>query len=239
VFRIAPSLMCADLLRIESQVEDLERAGARLFHIDVMDGHFVPNLGLNFDFVRQLRRITKAELDVHLIVDSPEDYIEEIRAHRIEFVSFHIEVSTAPLRLARALRAAGAKPGIALNPSTPIQTIEYAIDEFDFVLLMTVERGLAGQKFIPAMYKKIGALRELLDSVRPGIDIEVDGNLDVDSASRSIRSGATTLVGRTSSVFRSEQDVYSAYTQFRQELELALKSTEKASLFKLAAEANS
>lgn len=229
MFSVAPSLMCADLLRIESQVHELERAGARRFHVDIMDGHFVPNLGLNFDLVRQLKRVTGKELDLHLMVDAPENYVEQIRALNVHLVSFHIEATSAPRRLARAMKATGARTGIALNPSTPIHALHYVLDEFDYVVVMTVEPGFAGQRFIPAMYEKILAIRETLDTIRPGIDIEVDGNLDVDSSRRCIRCGATILVGGTSSIFLPDKDVFSAFIQFQNEVAGSIERAEEAS----------
>lgn len=218
MFSIAPSLMCTNLLELGSQIRELERAGAKLFHIDVMDGHFVPNLGLSFDLVRQVQSITDAELDVHLMVDAPEQYIDRIRALKISYVSFHIEASHAPLRLAQALKEAGTKVGIALNPSTPVEALRHVLDACDYVLIMTVEPGFAGQKFIPAMYEKIRAVRQELDKIRLGIDIQVDGNLNAETSSRCIERGATILVGGSSSVFCGEKDVYSAYTEFREEV---------------------
>jgi ribulose-phosphate 3-epimerase len=215
VFNIAPSLMCANLLQLESQIRELERAGARLFHIDVMDGHFVPNLGLNFDLVSQVQSITNAELDVHLMVDDPEQYIERIRSLKVRYVSFHIEASHAPLRLTQALKATGAKVGIGLNPSTPVEALRHVLNACDYVLIMTVEPGFAGQTFIPATYEKIRAVRKELDSIRSGIDIQVDGNLDVNTSAQCIERGATILVGGSSSVFRREKDVYSTYIEFR------------------------
>ena len=177
MFRIAPSLMCANLLELGSQIRELERAGARLFHIDVMDGHFVPNLGLSFDLVRQIQSITDADLDVHLMVEAPEQYIDRILALKISYVSFHIEASHAPIRLAQALKEAGTKVGIALNPSTPVEALRHVLDACDFVLIMTVEPGFAGQNFIRGMYDKIGVVRKELDKIRLGIGIQVDGNL--------------------------------------------------------------
>lgn len=218
MFSIAPSLMCANLLDIESQIRAFERAGAKLFHVDIMDGHFVPNIGLNFDLVRQIKQVSRAQLDVHLMVDDPASYLDQIQALKVDLVSFHIEVSSAPLRMIRSIKTTGAKVGIALNPSTPVQAIQYVLDQVDFVLVMTVEPGFAGQKFIPAMYEKIQTLRTMLDAIRPEVFIEVDGNLGVETSRECIRNGASILVGGTSSVFLPGKDVASAYTEFEHQL---------------------
>lgn len=223
MFNIAPSLMCADLLQMGDQVRELERAGARSFHVDVMDGHFVPNLGLNFDLVRQLKQMTSSKIEVHLMVEDPGSYVEMVQALKVDCVSFHIEAARAPLRLMRAMKAAGAKTGIAFNPSTSIQSLHYVLEEFDYVVMMTVEPGFAGQRFISTMYEKIQDLREILDKIRPGTGIEVDGNLDVETSCRCIQRGATTLVGGSSSVFRPGKDVFSAYTEFKEEVSRACK----------------
>ncbi len=230
MFRIAPSLMCADLLRLGTQIHELERAGARLFHIDVMDGHFVPNLGLSFDLVRQVQHIASAEIDVHLMVDAPEQYIDQIRELKIGYASFHIEASRAPVRLAQAIKAAGIKVGIALNPATPVQAIRYVLDECDYVLLMTVEPGFAGQRFIPAMVEKIRFVRREMDKIRPGMDLQVDGNLNAETSARCIQQGATILVGGTSSIFCGGKDVYSAYRKFRDEVSKLCEQSDKETI---------
>jgi ribulose-phosphate 3-epimerase len=203
-------------MQLGGQIRELERAGARQFHIDVMDGHFVPNLGLSFDLVRQVQNITDADLEVHLMVDAPEQYIERVRKLKISYISFHIEAAHAPLRLAQAIKAAGIKVGIALNPATPFEALRYVLEDCDYVLLMTVEPGFAGQKFIPAVYDKIRVVRQELDKIRSGIDIEVDGNLDAETSGRCIERGATILVGGSSSIFCRGKDVYSAYIDFRE-----------------------
>ena len=219
MFSIAPSLMCANLLELEQEVRELERAGAEFFHIDIMDGHFVPNLGLNFDLVRQLRSLTAVPLDVHLMVDVPEDYVRMAETLGVPYISFHLEASRNPIRLARAYKAAGAKVGIALNPATPASAMRYLISEIDYVVVMTVEPGFAGQKFIASMYDKIGELRAMLESPNTGIRIEVDGNLDAETSRRCIECGASILVGGTSSVFRRQYGTYADYVAFRTEVE--------------------
>lgn len=230
MFSIAPSLMCADLLQLRSEISELERAGARLFHLDVMDGHFVPNFGLSFDLVRQIRNITDAGLDLHLMVDAPEQHVERIRALKVDYVSFHIEASHAPLRLAQAIKATGAKVGIALNPSTPVGALRHVLEEVDYILIMTVEPGFAGQSFIPAMYEKIREVRQELDKLCLSTDIQVDGNLNAETSVRCIERGATILVGGSSSVFCRKRDVYSAYTEFQERVAKLCEQKERVSL---------
>jgi ribulose-phosphate 3-epimerase len=219
MFSLAPSLMCADLLQLGHEVRELERAGVEFFHLDVMDGHFVPNLGLNFDLIRQVKSFTSVPIDVHLMVDTPEDYVQIIGDLKIPYVSFHIEATCNPIRLARAMKAVGAKVGIALNPSTPVGALQYMLHEIDYVLAMTVEPGFTGQRFIASMFDKVDTIRKALEKVRPGIPIEVDGNLDIETSSRCIERGATILVGGTSSIFRREHGLHSDCITFRKKVE--------------------
>lgn len=219
MFSLAPSLMCADLLQLSHEIRQLERAGVEFFHLDVMDGHFVPNLGLNFDAIRQVKGFTSVPLDIHLMVDAPEHYVQMVETLNIPYVSFHIEAARNPIRLARAMKAAGARVGIALNPATPVGALQYVVHEVDYVLAMTVEPGFAGQKFILSMYDKVYAIRRILDQIHPGIPIEVDGNLNVETSYRCIEVGANILVAGSSSIFRRERDLYSDCISFRENVE--------------------
>ena len=218
-FKIAPSLMCADLVRLDRDIEELERARVDYLHLDVMDGHFVPNLGLSIDLASQIQACTKLPLDVHLMVANPESYIERITKLSVRRVSFHWEATANAIRLARAFRREGTQVGVAINPSTPPEALRYLFKELDFVLVMTVEPGFAGQKFIPQMLCKIEALRCLLSVENKDCEIEVDGNLDARWASECLRGGASVLVAGTASVFRGDGEIYRACVEFRRELD--------------------
>ena len=216
--KIAPSLMCANLLELKRDIAELERAKVDMFHIDVMDGHFVPNLALSFELAEKVARSTRIPIDLHLMVNRPESFIESVRRVAAAFVSFHVESTDNPIRLARTLKSLGVEAGAALNPSTPAETLTYLVDEVDYVLLMTVEPGYAGQKFIPQVLKKIRTVRGMLDASRPGRALVVDGNLDAEWARQCIAQGASVLVAGSSSLFRDDIDLYTACQNFRQSL---------------------
>jgi len=216
--RIAPSLMCADLLELARDIAELERAVVDMFHIDIMDGHFVPNLALSFELAAKIAACTRIPLDLHLMVDHPERFIDAVRRVGAASVSFHIESTTNPIRLARTLKDLSLQVGVALNPSTPAEALTYIAQEVDFVLLMTVEPGFAGQKFIPQVLGKVRAVRQMLDSFGPGKALQVDGNLSAEWASRCVAHGASILVAGTSSVFRDGVDLYTACRDFRARL---------------------
>jgi len=216
--KIAASLMCADCLNLQKDVEALDRAGVDLFHIDVMDGHFAPNLAMNLDTVKQIRTVTKTPIDVHLMVDRPEAYFPALERLQVEYGSFHIEATTQPLRLTQNLKAQGAKAGIALNPCTPLETLHLFLDQIDFVLVMTVEPGFTGQVFIPATLEKLLALSDLIKTRNFKIDIQVDGNISIETGKACIARGASILVAGTSSIFTGAPDLYAACLNFRRQI---------------------
>ena len=158
-------------------------------------------------------------LDVHLMVEHPEDFVDAVKRVSPAYVSFHIESTVSPIRLARALKSSGASVGVALSPSTPADALSYVIDEIDFVLLMSVEPGYAGQKFIPQVLGKIETVRRMLDASSTPKALEVDGNINVDWGSQCVEKGASILVAGTSSVFREGVDLYTAYRDFRSRMD--------------------
>jgi ribulose-phosphate 3-epimerase len=216
--KIAPSLMCADALHLQKDIEALDRAGVDLFHMDVMDGHFAPNLAMNLETVRQIRAVTQTPIDVHLMVDRPDFYFPALGQAQVEYASFHIETSTQPLRLIQNLKAQGAKAGIALNPCTPLENLLFVLDQIDFVLVMTVEPGFTGQVLIPATLEKISTLSELIKKRNLNVDIEVDGNISVETGKACLARGATIFVAGTSSIFTGTHDLDAACREFRRQI---------------------
>jgi ribulose-phosphate 3-epimerase len=213
--KIAASVMCANLLHLEEDIRELDRVGVDFFHVDIMDGHFVPNLALNFDFIEQIKTISRTPLDVHLMAEGPEALISTLVGLRVECVSFHVEAAKRPLSLIQDVKARGMKAGIALKPSTGIGALEYLLKDVDYVLVMTVEPGFARQKFIPAMLDKISSLRRSMSDHNVDVPIEVDGNISIETARWCIERGANILVGGTSSIFRKDIGIGSACLAFK------------------------
>lgn len=188
--RITPSILNADLARLADEVARI--SGADAVHVDVMDNHFVPNLTLGLPVVESLRRATALMLDIHLMIEDPDRWAPAYAEAGAESVTFHVEAAKAPIRLARELRAKGARASIALKPATPIEPFADLLDEADMVLLMTVEPGFGGQKFLDLVLPKIRRTRQLLGD-RP-IWLQVDGGVSVETIGRCAEAGADTFV---------------------------------------------
>ncbi len=191
---IAPSLLSADFSRLGEEVKAIERAGADLLHIDVMDGRFVPNITVGPMVVRAVRGITDLPLDVHLMIVEPEAYVEAFANAGADIITVHEESTVHLQRLLTRVRETGKRAGVSLNPHTPLSTIEWVLPDCDMVLLMTVNPGFGGQAFIPQMLRKIEALRGIIREGGLDVDIEVDGGIKVDNIAEVVQGGANIIV---------------------------------------------
>ena len=196
--RIAPSILSADFAALGEQIAAAERGGADLIHVDVMDGHFVPNLTIGPPVVKSISRVAKVPLDVHLMIEEPDRYLEAFVRAGAAMISVHVEVLPHLHRTIQAIKQLGAKAGVALNPSTPIIALEEIAADVDHVLVMSVNPGFGGQTFIPRSESKIAAVRALLDRHGNSAPIEVDGGIDRTNAARIVEAGATILVAGNS-----------------------------------------
>lgn len=197
VIKIAPSLLAADFSRLGEEIREVEEAGADLLHIDVMDGHFVPNLTVGVPVVASLKGKTRLPLDVHLMIDNPRKFVEPFVRAGADIITFHIEVTSEPEEILKAIRGYGVKTGLALNPSTPLSKVEPVLNGLDTVLLMTVNPGFGGQEFMPEVIPKIRELRKMSEERKLLLDIKVDGGISTETARQVISAGANVLVAGT------------------------------------------
>lgn len=215
--KICPSMMCADIFSMKNVIEYFEKAGIEYLHIDIMDGIFVPNYTLGTDFCSRIKEYTSIPLDIHLMIERPEDKIDWFPISQGDYVSIHAESTNHIQRTLQRIRDAGGKPMLALNPATPVCMLENVMDDIDAVLIMTVNPGYAGQKLIPATLEKISATRRFLDShYHPEIEIEVDGNVSFENAQKMRNSGADMFVAGSSSVFNSDYSLEDGITKLRE-----------------------
>ncbi len=191
---IAPSLLSADFARLGDEVRAVERGGADLIHFDVMDGHFVPNISIGPPVLRSLSKVTTVPLDVHLMIDDPDRYIEAFVEAGAAQISVHVEVLPHLHRTIHFIKSLGVKAGLAINPATPVSALEEIAADLDYVLVMSVNPGFGGQTFIPHSESKLRAVRQLLTRVGSRAPIEVDGGIDHGNAARIVAAGADILV---------------------------------------------
>jgi ribulose-phosphate 3-epimerase len=196
--RVAPSILSADFARLADAVARVEDAGADLIHVDVMDGHFVPNITIGIPVVAALNRVTKLPLDVHLMISDPDRYLDAFAGAGAAMITVHAEVLPHLHRTLTHIRHLGAKAGVALNPSTPVGVLSEVVAEIDHVLVMSVNPGFGGQKFIPHTFAKITAARQLLGSGDRSAVIEVDGGVEPANAAALVAAGAAILVAGAS-----------------------------------------
>jgi ribulose-phosphate 3-epimerase len=191
---IAPSLLSADFSALGEAISAVERGGADLIHVDVMDGHFVPNITIGPPVVRSIKRVTKVPLDVHLMITDPDRYIEAFAEAGAAMMSVHVEVLPHLHRTVHAIQDLGVKAGVVINPSTPVVLLESIAPDVDYVLVMSVNPGFGGQSFIPRSESKVRDVRALLDRVSNPAPVEIDGGIDIRNVGRVVSAGARMIV---------------------------------------------
>ncbi|MCT2342828.1 ribulose-phosphate 3-epimerase [Niallia taxi] len=192
--KIAPSILSADFAKLGEEIKDVERGGADYIHVDVMDGHFVPNITIGPLIVSAIRPITTLPLDVHLMIENPDQYIPAFAKAGADIITVHAEACPHLHRTLQLIKEHGVKPGVVLNPSTPVEMIKHVIEDVEMVLLMTVNPGFGGQAFIKSVLPKITEVRKLADQFNPGLEIEVDGGVNEQTAILCKEAGANVLV---------------------------------------------
>ncbi len=210
--KLAPSILAADFTRLGEQVREADQAGADRIHVDVMDGHFVPNISMGPVVVKALRPVTKLPLEVHLMIEEPIRYLDAFAEAGADSMLVHVENAANLHRTVQHIKAIGKKAGVVLNPATSPVAVAEILPDVDLVLVMTVNPGFGGQKFIPTTLDKIRRLRRMLDNVRPNIELEVDGGIDAETTPQVVEAGARVLVAG-SAIFGAAEGVRAAMSR--------------------------
>ena len=217
---LSASIMCADLLNLESAINDLKNAGIDYLHVDIMDGAFVPNITLGFDLINAIKKVTDMPLDIHMMVNEPGRFIEQMNLSENDIVCVHYESDIHIHRTLELIKNKGYKAGLAINPQTPVESVKNLTDYFDMLLVMTVSPGFAGQKIFKGAEKKVREARELLEKWGCGDTlIEVDGNISLENGRKMSRCGADIYVLGTSSLFLKDKSLEEAAKDFKEYLE--------------------
>jgi len=211
--KLIPSILSADFFNLGQAVTQLQKGGADGIHIDVMDGHFVPNISIGPMVLKAIKAHVNMFMDVHLMIENPEDYITVFAQAGADSITVHMETMRHPLRVLDMIKGYNMKAAVALNPATPLASLEYVMDEVDMVLLMTVNPGFGGQRFIPSMMSKISELKNIRDKRALEFDIEVDGGINLDNVHEVILAGANVIV--TGSAIVSEGDITKNASAFK------------------------
>lgn len=214
--KIAPSILSANFSKLADEIKDVEKAGADYIHIDVMDGHFVPNITMGPLVVEAIRPITKLPLDVHLMIENPDQFIESFVKAGADYITVHVEACKHLHRTIQYIRSFGVKAGVVLNPATPVEMIKHVLKDIDMVLLMTVNPGFGGQRFIKSVLPKIKQVKELIDQEGLNIEIEVDGGINPETAKLCTDAGANVLVA--GSAIYNHEDRKKAINEIRKTL---------------------
>ena len=215
---LAASILAADFARLGEQVAEAERAGAERIHVDVMDGHFVPNLSMGAPVISSLRRVTRLPLEAHLMIFNPNFFVEEFVEAGTDSFLVHWEGNNDLSRTVRRIKASGKRVGVAINPATPPIVLEEILQDLDQVLVMTVNPGFGHQRFLPTMLPKIRRAREMIDRIKPGCGLEVDGGIDATTAPPAVAAGADVLVAG-SAIFNQSESVTAAMQRLQSALQ--------------------
>jgi ribulose-phosphate 3-epimerase len=215
--KIAPSILSADFSCLGQQVREAVKAGADYIHVDVMDGHFVPNISIGIPVVESLRKTTRIPLDVHLMIEKPEQYIEKFAAAGAGIITVHVEACTHLHSTINTIKKLGVRAGVSLNPATPVSAIEEILPELDLVLVMTVNPGFGGQEFIASMIDKIARLKRIIYNRKIKTELEVDGGITARTAPIVVKAGANVLVAG-SAIFNSELGVGAAMKKLQESI---------------------